>query len=151
MVLRRRALVLVLFSALGAVRADSGMATPPKVPSLPSQTAGYVKYAVDDLPAHFKNGPVAALDNTPADNVLTDAVATLGRVLFYDTRLSHDGGVSCASCHRQANGFSDPNQFSTGINGQLTTRHSMSLANGNYYVNGTAFWDERASSLEERR
>jgi cytochrome c peroxidase len=88
------------------------------------------------------------LDNTPADNLLTDAGATLGRVLFYDKRLSHDDGTSCASCHKQTNGFSDPAQFSTGINGQLTARHSMALANGVYYVNGAAFWDERAESLE---
>jgi cytochrome c peroxidase len=127
-----------------------GTAAPPQVPSLPDQPAGYVEYAIDDLPAHFKNGPVAALDNTPADNLLTDAGATLGRVLFYDKRLSHDGGVSCASCHKQEAGFSDPAQFSTGINGQLTARHSMGLANGNYYVNGAAFWDERAGSLEEQ-
>jgi cytochrome c peroxidase len=120
------------------------------VPGLPSQPAGYVKYAITDLPAHFKNTSVAALDNTPADNVLTDAGATLGRVLFYDKRLSHDNRGSCASCHHQANGFSDPNQFSSGINGQLTTRHSMGLANGVYYVSGKAFWDERAASLEEQ-
>jgi len=130
--------------------ASSAHAAPPQVPSLPSQAAGYVQYAIIDLPAHFKDGPVAALDNTPADNLLTDAGATLGRVLFYDKRLSHDNGVSCASCHKQANGFSDPDQFSTGINGQLTGRHSMALANGTYYVNGAAFWDERASSLEEQ-
>jgi cytochrome c peroxidase len=146
----QHAAALVLFSGAICSLAISGVAAPPQVPSLPSQPAGYVKYAVDDLPAHFKNGPVAALDNTPADNLLTDAGATLGRVLFYDKRLSHDGGVSCSSCHRQARGFSDPNQFSIGINGQLTARHSMGLSNGNYYVNGAAFWDERAGSLEEQ-
>src|SRR5262245_50985291 len=104
-------------------------AAPPQVPSLPSQPAEYVNYEIEDLPAHFKNGPVAALDNTPADNLLTDAGATLGRVLFYDKRLSHDNAGSCASCHKQNKGFSDGNQFSSGINGQLTGRHSMGLAN----------------------
>ena len=122
----------------------------PKFPASRRRRPQYVKYANDDLPTHFKNGEVAALDNTPADNLLTDAGATLGRVLFYDTRMSHDNSTSCASCHRQANGFSDPNQFSKGIDGQLTGRHSMALANGNYYVNGAAFWDERAGSLEEQ-
>jgi cytochrome c peroxidase len=82
--------------------------------------------------------------------LLTDASATLGRVLFYDKRLSHDNKGSCASCHRQANGFSDPNQFSEGINGQLTPRHSMGLSNVTYYSSGAAFWDERAGSLEEQ-
>lgn len=149
--LSKRPLALILCACCAAsLQAVPGVAAPPQVPVLPSQPAGYVKYAITDLPAHFKNGPVAALDNTPADNLLTDAGATLGRVLFYDKRLSHDNSTSCASCHQQSTGFSDANQFSTGINGQLTTRHSMALANGNYYVNGAAFWDERASSLEEQ-
>jgi cytochrome c peroxidase len=42
------------------------------------------------------------------DNPLTDDGATLGRVLFYDTRLSANGTVSCGSCHVQANAFADP-------------------------------------------
>lgn len=144
---RRGAVIALICGAVGWLAASS-FAAPPKVPGLPSQAFEYVKYALQDLPEHFKNGEVAALDNTPADNLLSDAGATLGRVLFYDTRMSHDGSTSCASCHRQANGFSDPNQFSAGINGQLTGRHSMALANGNYYVSGAAFWDERAESLE---
>jgi cytochrome c peroxidase len=139
----------VLFGAACCSAADA-IGAPPQVPSLPLQPAGYVKYAIEDLPAQFKSGEVAALDNTPANNLLTDAGATLGRVLFYDTRLSHDGSTACASCHHQSSGFSDQNQFSTGINGQLTTRHSMGLANAKYYVNGTAFWDERVESLEEQ-
>ena len=147
---RQRLAFAVAFCEALLVLATAAIAAPPQVPSLPSQPAGYVKYAITDLPAHFKNGPVAALDNTPADNLLSDAGATLGRVLFYDKRLSHDNGGSCASCHKQANGFSDPAQFSAGINGQLTGRHSMGLANGTYYVNGAAFWDERAGSLEEQ-
>lgn len=140
----------MVFFVVGAL-AGVGMswAAPPQVPSLPSQTAGYVKYAVTDLPSQYKNPTVSVANNTPASNPITDAGATLGRVLFYDNRLSHGNGVSCASCHRQANGFSDPNQFSTGVNGQ-TTRHSPGLANAAYYANGKAFWDERAASLEDQ-
>lgn len=150
MLLRRRSALFIVSVGMAELLARVAAAAPPQVPSLPSQPAGYVKYAIQDLPAHFKNGAVAALDNTPADNLLSDAGATLGRVLFYDTRLSHDNSTSCASCHHQSAGFSDPNQFSTGIDGQLTTRHSMGLANGNYYISGAAFWDERAESLEEQ-
>lgn len=119
------------------------------VPALPAQPAGYVQYAVDNFPPQYVNG-AAALDNTPADNLLTDAGATLGRVLFYDTRLSGNNTVSCSSCHQQAHGFSDPNQFSTGINGQLTARHSMGLTNVAFYADGRMFWDERASSVEDQ-
>jgi cytochrome c peroxidase len=146
----RCSIELSLAAGITAMLLSSARAAPPQSPSLPAQLAGYVKYAIQDLPAHFRDTGVTSLDNTPADNLLSDAGATLGRVLFYDKRLSHDGRGSCASCHSQAHGFSDPNQFSAGINGQLTTRHSMGLSNSAYYVNGRAFWDERASSLEEQ-
>jgi cytochrome c peroxidase len=140
--------ILLIVGAL-ALRADTGLATTPQVPGLPAQIADYVQYAVGNLPAYFQNGP-AALDNTPGDNLLSNAGATLGRVLFYDVRLSQNNTVSCSSCHHQANGFSDPNQFSAGINGQLTTRHSMGLTDVRFYGSGRMFWDERADSLEDQ-
>lgn len=142
-----RAIAAVCIFVLGK---NSGFAAPPRVPSLPAELAEYVKYAVTDLPNHYKTGPIAATNNTPVDNPITDSGATLGRVLFYDKRMSHGDGVSCASCHRQENGFSDPNQFSTGFDGQQTGRHSMGITNAVYYANGKAFWDERAASLEEQ-
>ena len=101
-------------------------------------------------PDHFDPRFVAAVDNTPADNPTTVLGATLGRVLFYDVRLSANHTVSCASCHLQANGFSDPVAASEGFDGGLTGRNSMGLANSALYRNGHAFWDERAASLEEQ-
>lgn len=147
---RLRASAAVLVSATILSLVQSGFAAPPRVPSLPTQPAEYVKYAVTDLPNHFKTGTVAATNNTPLTNPTTDAGATLGRVLFYDTRMSHGDGVACASCHQQQHGFSDPNQFSTGFDGQLTGRHSMGITNAVYYASGKAFWDERAASLEDQ-
>src|SRR6187401_177089 len=88
-----------------AIGARSGLAASPQVPALPAQNAGYVDYARTNLPLLFQAGP-GVLDNTPVDNQMTDAGATLGRVLFYDKRLSHDNSTSCSSCHKQANGFS---------------------------------------------
>ena len=119
------------------------------MPALPLQTAGYINYAVTSLPNHYKAPQVANTNNAGAGNPLSDAGATLGRVLFYDKRLSHTNGLSCSSCHRQANGFSDPNPLSQGVNGQ-TTRHSPGLSNVTYYSNGKAFWDERAATLEDQ-
>ena len=116
----------------------------PRLPSTP------YRYAVD-LPAHFSAhapGGVAAADNTPARNPVTDAGAALGRVLFYDTRLSANRRVSCGSCHRQAHGFADPRRLSIGFDGRSTRRHAMSLANARYYARGRFFWDERAEDLE---
>ncbi len=110
----------------------------------------YYNYSSPDLPNHFRNGDVAQIDNTPADNQVTDAGATLGRVLFYDKNVSANNTKSCASCHIQGNGFSDPERLSEGFEGGRTGRNSMGLSNARYYDNGRFFWDERASSLEEQ-
>lgn len=56
-------------------------------------------------------------------------IPTLGRVLFYDTRLSANNSVSCATCHKQAFAFSDNVQFSRGFAGQLTGRNAMPIQN----------------------
>lgn len=81
-------------------------------------------------------------------NPITDAGATLGRVLFYDTSLSIDGTVSCASCHQQSLGFSDSGIVSTGVQGGQTGRHSMRLINTMFADEEDFFWDERAPSHE---
>lgn len=88
-------------------------------------------------------------DNTPADNSITDQGAILGRILFYDTNLSTNNTVSCASCHKQEHAFSDTNSLSQGVNGE-TGRHSMRLINSRFSNENNFFWDERALSLEEQ-
>ncbi|MDF4222222.1 cytochrome c peroxidase [Maribacter sp. M208] len=107
-------------------------------------------YANILLPEFFLNNDVRNEDNTPNNNEITDNGATLGRVLFYDKNLSLNNTVSCASCHIQQHGFSDPNALSTGFNGELTSRNSMGLANARFYENGRFFWDERAETLEDQ-
>jgi cytochrome c peroxidase len=118
-------------------------------PSLPAQPNVFAGVA---LPAHFltpgPGGGVAATDNTPSSNPITNAGAELGRVLFYDRRLSANDGISCASCHQQHTGFSDPERLSRGFAGGSTARHSMSLVNARFYRRGRFFWDERAATLE---
>lgn len=110
--------------------------------------AALANYAAPTLPAYYDN-TVAALDNTPANNAVTDRVATLGRVLFYDKQLSVNNTIACASCHQQAFGFSDPRQFSTGFSGTaFTSAHSMRLGNVRYYAPGSMFWDKRTASVE---
>jgi cytochrome c peroxidase len=114
-------------------------------PVLPSTL---YEYANIDLPAHLRTNQVNNQDNTPRNNEITNAGATLGRVLFYDKNLSANNTLSCASCHKQAFAFSDPEQFSTGFEGGKTGRNSMSLLDASYYRNGRFFWDERAVSAE---
>jgi cytochrome c peroxidase len=113
-----------------------------KLPDIPYQ------YSLVELPAHFTT-PARHTDNTPADNPITDEGATLGRVLFYDKRLSANKTKSCASCHVQAHAFSDPKPFSSGFQGAMTDRRAMPLVNLRYYQRARFFWDERAGNLEE--
>jgi cytochrome c peroxidase len=124
--------------------------TPSSSSALINLPANYFNYANPDLPVYYQNGPVAQAENTPANNGVSDAGATLGRVLFYDKNLSANNTISCASCHQNSNGFSDQAILSNGFNNGLTGRHSMSLANSRYYANRRFFWDERAQSLEEQ-
>jgi len=123
-------------------------------PPLPTLPAELYDYTPSDLPRHFTDlsfprGVIATSDNTPLDNITSDAGATLGRVLFYDTRLSKNYTISCASCHKQSLGFADATPVSKGFNGGFTSRNAMGLANCRYYFGGRMFADERAASLEE--
>ncbi len=88
-------------------------------------------------------------DNTTT-NVITDEIATLGRVLFYDKKLSANNQVSCASCHKQEMAFSDSNVQSIGLNNGPTGRHSMRLINARFSEENKFFWDERATKLEDQ-
>ena len=110
----------------------------------------WFNYAAPVLPPEFLVAPITNQDNTPATNVVTDPGATLGRVLFYDKRLSTNQTVSCSTCHVPSHGFSDPNRFSTGFNGAKGTRHAMGLSNARYYQRKHFFWDERAATLEDQ-
>lgn len=58
---------------------------------------------------------VNGIDNTPADDLVTDHGATLGRMLFYDQTLSANVTISYASCHQAENGFSDSSTLSVGF------------------------------------
>lgn len=86
----------------------------------------------------------------PTDNVTTNEGAELGRRLFYDKRFSGDNTMSCATCHKQANAFTDPEQFSTGIHGQMGNRNSMALINLTFNQNQKFFWDGRAETIEKQ-
>ncbi|MBC7816615.1 MAG: cytochrome-c peroxidase [Planctomycetaceae bacterium] len=104
------------------------------------------------LPKHIDAAEFSHCDNSTEQNVLTNAGAALGRVLFYDTQLSRNNTVSCAACHDQRKGFSDPKPLSVGFEGGRTSRNSMGLANLRYtnlhHARPGFFWDERAATLE---
>ncbi|HWU88095.1 MAG TPA: cytochrome c peroxidase [Kofleriaceae bacterium] len=128
--------------------ADDEPSLPPEVTAALDLPATPYPYAEVMLPAHFQTPFVRGMDNTPADNPITDDGATLGRVLFYDRALSQDRTVACASCHDQAHAFSDPKRFSDGFAGGHTNRNAMPITDARFYRNGRFFWDQRAATLE---
>lgn len=81
-------------------------------------------------------------------NPLTRAKIELGRQLYFDTRLSSDNTVSCASCHHPQEGFSRHTQFGIGVDGQEGGRNSP--VSYNRILSDGQFWDGRAGSLEDQ-
>lgn len=84
----------------------------------------------------------------PSSNPMTEEGVSLGRMLFYDPRLSADNTISCATCHQQDKGFVDGLARSRGINGRRTNIKSMSLVN--VLWENRMFWNGRVASLEEQ-
>lgn len=85
----------------------------------------------------------------PADNQPTVQGVMLGRMLFYEKRLSKDGSQACADCHRQPDGFSDSLQFSVGVEKLKGNRQAMPVMNLAWHRNGM-FWDGRVSLLRDQ-
>ena len=84
----------------------------------------------------------------PADNPYSAQKVELGQKLFFDTRLSRNNQISCASCHSPQAGWSDSKELSTGHIGQLGSRNAMTILNTAYV--SELFWDGRAKSLEDQ-
>jgi cytochrome c peroxidase len=144
----RQACWTVWLFALACCVPESTRSDDVDTPWLPDKPYDYESVKI---PAHVDQD---SLDSTPKDNPITNAGATLGRVLFYDRQLSRNDTTSCASCHEQKSGFSDARRFSRGFAGGHTGRNSMGLTNLRYSnVNGLEpgfFWDERAKTLEQQ-
>lgn len=83
------------------------------------------------------------------DNPLTKEGVKLGRMLFYEKRLSKDGSQSCASCHRQEHAFSDTSRFSIGVEKLPGKRQAMGVFNMAWH-NNEFFWDGRAHLLRDQ-
>lgn len=112
-------------------------------------------YSIGPFPSHIYNDTIDIGyegRRSPFDDENTlqidDDKATLGRVLFYDTKLSSSEKISCASCHKQEFSFADGKAKSNGVT-ELTSRNSMHL-NGMAW-NNTSFysWDMEHETIEE--
>lgn len=82
----------------------------------------------------------------PEDNPLTKEKVELGRLLFFDKRLSQDNTIACANCHLAKFAFTDGKPVSTGIRGQKGGRSAP--ASINRVFSSAQFWDGRAATLE---
>lgn len=82
----------------------------------------------------------------PSDNPHTTAKVELGKLLYFDPRLSKDDTVSCATCHDPEKGWSNGEAVATGIGGQKGGRNAPTIINSGYQY--FQFWDGRAVQLE---
>ncbi len=86
--------------------------------------------------------------NIPDDNPMSEDKIKLGKLLYFDPRLSKDGTISCASCHNPYHGFADPFRNSSGVGRALGGRNSPTVLNRLFSAD--QFWDGRAADLEEQ-
>ena len=103
-----------------------------------------------ETPSAIEHGfpPLGALPEVPVpgDNPVTPEKVALGRLLFFDDRLSGDVGTSCASCHDPRMGWGDGNALSRGYAGTQHWRNSQTVVNAAYLYK--LFWAGEAPSLE---
>lgn len=78
---------------------------------------------------------------------ITNSGANLGRVLFYDKKLSLNNTIACGSCHHQDKAFTDGVAVSKGFEGRTTSRSSMAIINP--ILQNNLFWDSRSNSIHD--
>jgi cytochrome c peroxidase len=84
----------------------------------------------------------------PDDNPMSADKIALGKLLYFDARLSKDGTIACATCHNPFHGFTDPARTSAGVGRLLGGRNSPTVINRLF--SAEQFWDGRAKDLEEQ-
>lgn len=97
-----------------------------------------------ELPLGLQSGAAYVPDDNPPSRAKVD----LGRLLYFDPRISHDATISCASCHNPYHGFADPAPTSAGVAHKRGTRNSPTVVNRLF--SKEQFWDGRASDLEDQ-
>ena len=146
---------LIFVAILGFVSATGAPITAPvatvavRSSTVPSGSAGQ-SAGTQAMSAAIAEIPVG-LDlylPSPPGNPITAAKVELGRMLFFETRVSADGATSCATCHEPARAFTDGRRVPTGVYGRQGQRNAPSLVNRAY--GDRFFWDGRAATLEDQ-
>ncbi len=99
-------------------------------------------------PADFAQWKLPKTPEYPANNQPTPARVALGKMLFFEPRISRDGSISCATCHNPSLGWSDGLATGRGFRGQVLDRASPSIVNSAF--NTIHMWDGRKATLEEQ-
>ncbi len=92
--------------------------------------------------------PLPAISPIPSDNSMTPEKIELGKMLFFEPRISASGVISCATCHNPAMGYADRIPLATGHAGQVGERNTPTVLNSGFFT--SQFWDGRADTLEEQ-
>ena len=116
----------------------------PILPDVPFQ----YEREVPDFIQNFFSGWGSSTPSNSFETVTNDG-ATLGRVLFYDKKLSLDETISCGTCHIQEFSFADGLEVSEGIMGTMTTRNSLHINDLAWRNSPELFWDGRHTVLED--
>ena len=128
------AAILALLALAG--RAESA---DPERP-LPPERSAYAAL----LPAYRPPAPA----EHPADNALTPERRALGKLLFFDPRISGNGRIACATCHVPSHGWSEPRPLAVGAAGHALPRRTQTVLNTAWA--SALFWDGRAETLEQQ-
>jgi cytochrome c peroxidase len=130
--------LLVLFgtAAIGHCAAQDNRVDKAVDKAKPVDARDYAQWILPKQPAY------------PANNAPTEARVELGKMLFFDPRLSRDGNISCASCHNPSLGWSDGLATGRGFEGKLLGRASPTIVNAGY--NTIHMWDGRKKTLEDQ-
>jgi cytochrome c peroxidase len=134
--------------ATPSVSEEVGIAPPPalapgQAPPLPK--ASPVAEPRSQAQVGFPSALTASV--IPPASPLAPATVALGEKLFFDSRLSGDGTIACATCHDPARAFTDGRPTSVGIHGRIGQRNAPTILNALY--NKTQFWDGRVNTLEQ--
>jgi cytochrome c peroxidase len=140
------AAILSMLSMLGVASAAPKTAAHGAAPMADQQAALDKLMRGDPTKTPQRVDPAIWKHMIPEDNAITKQRVALGRKLYFDTRLSADGTVSCATCHDVTRGFTDQRETSEGIGNQIGKRNSPTTLNAALFQ--TQFLDGREPTLE---
>lgn len=130
---------LTMTLAVTLVATATALAQPPQAPQTLTSGSFQMK-----LPLGLQADAVYV----PESNPMSLEKAHLGKLLYYDKRLSSDRSISCASCHNPYHGFADAAATSEGVAFARGNRNSPTVINRAF--SKEQFWDGRASDLEDQ-